>query len=88
MMHQQVTAHALTITSDLVTREHTAHTARLAPGHQHAWQVSWLAGRLMDRNAATTAMMLADKAATGPARRAPPLAPHPRLGRRTWPDRT
>jgi hypothetical protein len=53
----------LTITSDLITRDHTAHTARLAPGHQHAWQVSWLPGRLMDRNAATTATMLADKAA-------------------------
>ena len=53
----------LTITSDLITSDHTAHTARLAPGHQHAWQVSWLPGRLMDRNAATTVMILAGTAA-------------------------
>jgi hypothetical protein len=53
----------LTITDHGMTSDHTPYTARPAPGHQHAWQVSWLAGRLMDRNAATTAMMLADKAA-------------------------
>src|SRR6266446_5907869 len=65
----------LTITSHAITSDRTAHTAQLAPGHQHAWQVSWLPGQLMDRNAATTAMMLAGKAAT------PGLHP----GHRLWP---
>ena len=55
----------LTITDHIMTSDRTAHTARLAPGRQHAWQVSWLPGRFMDRAAATTAMMLADTAATG-----------------------
>ena len=76
----------LTITDHIMTSDRTAHTARLAPGRQHAWQVSWLPGRFMDRAAATTAMMLADTAATGLDARAPPLAAHPRLGRRTRPD--
>ena len=64
----------LTITDHIMISDHTAHTARLAPGHQHAWQVSWLPGRFMDR-AATTAMMLADTAAT--------TGPH--AGHRLWP---
>jgi len=65
----------LTITDHGMTSDHTPHTARPAPGHQHAWQVSWLPGRLMDRNSAITAMILADTtAATGL---------HP--GHRLWP---
>ena len=61
----------LTITDHAMTSDHTPHTARPAPGHQHAWQVSWLPGRLLDRNTAITAMILADTTAEdGPARRA------------------
>ena len=33
-----------------------------APGSQHLWEVSWLPGRVLDRNGATTAMVLADQA--------------------------
>jgi hypothetical protein len=64
----------LTITEHLMTGDHTAHTARPAPGHQHAWHVSWLPGRLLDRNTAITAMIFADTAAPGV---------HP--GHRLWP---
>ena len=53
----------LTITDTTMTSDQTPHTARPAPGHQHAWEVSWLPGRLMDRNTAITAMTLADTAA-------------------------
>jgi hypothetical protein len=55
---------ALTINDDAITGEHTSHTARPAPGHPGAWEVSWLPGRLLDRNAAITAMILADIAGT------------------------
>ena len=65
----------LTITDQTMTSDHTPHTARPAPGRQHAWQVSWLPGRLLDRNTAITAMILADTAA------APGLHP----GHRLWP---
>ena len=69
----------LTITGHGMTSDHTPHTARPAPGRQHAWQVSWLPGRLVDRNSAITAMTLADTAtATAPAT-------GPGLGRRRWP---
>jgi hypothetical protein len=49
----------LTINDTMMTSDQTAHTARLAPGSQHLWQVSWLPGRLLDRNSAITAMTLA-----------------------------
>jgi hypothetical protein len=65
----------LTITDDAMTSDHTPHTARPSPGRQHAWQVSWLPGRLMDRNSAITAMILADTAAA--------TGLHP--GHRLWP---
>jgi hypothetical protein len=55
----------LTILDDSISSDHTMHTARLAPGHEHAWHASWLPGRLMDRNTAITAMMLADVVAPG-----------------------
>jgi hypothetical protein len=64
----------LTITTDLITGDHTTHAARPLPGHPHAWQVTWLPGRLLDRNSAITAMVLAEAAARGP---------HP--GHRLWP---
>ena len=52
----------LTINDTTMTSDHTAHTARLAPGSQHLWEVSWLPGRALDRNSAITAMTLADLA--------------------------
>jgi hypothetical protein len=64
----------LTITTGLITSDRTAHTARPLPGHPHAWQVSWLPGRLLDRNAAITAMVLADAATRDP-----------RPGHQLWP---
>jgi hypothetical protein len=57
---------ALTITDEIMRSDQTAHTARL--GHFEAgdaWRVSWLPHRLMDRNAAITAMTLADLASQG-----------------------
>jgi hypothetical protein len=53
---------SLTIDDDSISSDRTSHTAHLAPGHEHAWQVSWLPGRLLDRNSAITAMVLADAA--------------------------
>ena len=50
----------LTLTDTTMTSDQTAHTARLAPGSQHLWEVSWLPGRSLDRNTAITAMTLAD----------------------------
>jgi hypothetical protein len=55
----------LTITSDLISSDRTARTAWLVPGHPHAWQVTWLPGRLLDRSSAVT-ITLADAAASGP----------------------
>ena len=52
----------LTINDTTMTSDHTAHTARQAPGSQSGWEVSWLPGQLLDRNTAITAMSLADLA--------------------------
>ncbi len=52
----------LIINDATMTSDQTAHTARLAPGRQHLWEVSWLPGRALDRNSAITAMTLADHA--------------------------
>jgi hypothetical protein len=52
----------LTITGTTMTSDQTAHTAGQAPGRQHLWEVSWLPGRVLDRNSAITAMVLADQA--------------------------
>ena len=52
----------LTITGAPMTSDQTVHTARLAVGSQHLWEVSWLPGRALDRNSAITAMTLADLA--------------------------
>lgn len=54
----------VTILDDSMSSDRTPHTARLAPGDRHSWEVSWLPGRRMNRNSAITAMMLAD--VTGP----------------------
>jgi len=52
----------LTINDTTMTSDQTAHTARLASGSPHLWEVSWLPGRALDRNSAITAMVLADHA--------------------------
>ena len=52
----------LTINDATMTSDQTAHTARLASGSRHLWEVSWLPGRALDRNSAITAMILADHA--------------------------
>jgi hypothetical protein len=45
-----------------MSSDQTAHTARQTPG-RGGWEVSWLPGQFLDRNAAITAMILADTAA-------------------------
>jgi hypothetical protein len=52
----------LTSTATTMTSDQTAHTARLAPGSQHLWEVSWLPGQALDRNSAMNAMIVADLA--------------------------
>jgi hypothetical protein len=52
----------LTINDTTMTSDQTAHTAGQAPGRQHLWEVSWLPGRVLDRNSAISAMVLADQA--------------------------
>ena len=60
----------LTINDTTMTSDQSAHTARLASGSHHLWEVSWLPGRVLDRNSAITAMTLADIASeTGPNER-------------------
>jgi hypothetical protein len=66
----------LTIQDDSISSDHTTHTARLTPGHERAWRVSWLAGRLMDRNTAITAMVLADVVGTGDVHAGHRIWPH------------
>jgi hypothetical protein len=44
----------LIINDVTMTSDQTAHTARLAPGSQHRWEVSWLPGQALDRNSAMT----------------------------------
>jgi hypothetical protein len=66
----------LTINDTTMTSDQTPHTARLAPGCQHLWQASWLPGEVLDRNSATTAMILADTAAKGDLHEGHRLWPH------------
>jgi hypothetical protein len=57
---------ALTITDKIMRSDQTPHTARLCHFEAgDAWRVSWLPQRLMDRNAAITAMTLADLVSQG-----------------------
>ena len=51
---------ALTILDDTISSDRSAHTARALPSRDQTWEASWLPGRLLDRNSAITAMMLAD----------------------------
>ena len=66
---------SLSIQDESISSSNTRHTARLAPGHERAWQVSWVPGRLMDRNSAITAMVIAEAVGSGDL--------HP--GQRVWP---
>ena len=65
----------LTINDSSMTSDRTAHTARHAPG-RNSWDVSWLPGQTLDRNAAITAMTLADTAAEPGLRESHRLWPH------------
>jgi hypothetical protein len=67
---------ALNINDRDMTSDRTPHAARLAPGQEHQWEVSWLPGRRMTRNEAVTAMTLAE--ACRPAGTSEPnrLRPH------------
>ncbi len=65
----------LTITGTTMTSDHTAHTARQAPGRNY-WEVSWLPGQALDRNTAITAMTLADVAAEDDLHQGHRLWPH------------
>jgi hypothetical protein len=51
------------ITDDHMNCDATGHTARRGDA---GWQVSWLPGRTLDRNQATTAMVLGEAAGRGP----------------------
>lgn len=51
---------ALTINDQAMTSDRTPHAARLAPGKQPEWEVSWLPRRRVTRNQAITAMWLAE----------------------------
>jgi hypothetical protein len=66
----------LTYQDDSISSDRTGHTARLAPGREHAWHVSWMPGRLMDRNTAITAMVLADVSGRGEVHAGHRLWPH------------
>ena len=48
---------AITITDDAMTSDVTRHTARVVAG---GWQLSWLPGRVLDYDQATTGMVLAE----------------------------
>jgi hypothetical protein len=65
----------LTINDTAMSSDRTAHTARPAPGRPHQWEVSWLPGQTLDRNAAITAMTLAETTAET----------DPHKGHRLWP---
>jgi hypothetical protein len=51
---------ALTILDDTMSSDVTASTAHAVPGEKGAWAVSWLPDRSVNRNAAITAMVLAE----------------------------
>lgn len=56
---------ALRIGDYKMSSDRTRHTARLGPGSQYAWEVSWLPGRPLNRDEAVTAMVIADTTASG-----------------------
>ncbi len=58
---------ALALTDTLITSDATSHVACACIGGRpdEGWQVSWLPGRIVDRNAAIIAMTLADLVSQG-----------------------
>ena len=52
----------LTINDTTMTSDRSTHTAPYSD-HRNSWEVSWLPGKVMDRNTAVTAMTLPDAAA-------------------------
>jgi hypothetical protein len=66
---------ALRILDFRMYSDRSRHTARLVPGKQYSWEVSWLPGRHLNRNEAITAMVLADTTAYGDVQ----------PGHRSWP---
>jgi hypothetical protein len=66
----------LTINDTTMTSDQTPHTAQLAPGHLHHWEVTWLPGQTLDRNTTITAMTLADTAAQTGLHQGHRLWPH------------
>ena len=65
----------LTINDTTMTSDQSPHTARHAAS-QNGWQVSWLPGRILDRNSAITAMVLAEISADERVREGHRLWPH------------
>jgi hypothetical protein len=65
----------LTINDTTMTSDRSAHTARHSPD-RNGWEVSWLPGRLLDRNTAITAMTIADMAGPGDLHTRQRLWPH------------
>ncbi len=61
------------INDDHISSDHTTHAARMTPGDERAWEVSWLPGRRLDCNTAITAMVLADAVGSGAPDRDPRL---------------
>lgn len=57
---------SLHIGGQVMTSEITAHWAVQIPGRPGCWLVSWLPGRVLDRNQAITAMTLAETVTTHP----------------------
>jgi hypothetical protein len=54
----------LWITDEVMTSDATAHTARPVAG---GWELSWLPGRVVDRNQAVSGMVIAENLAAGVA---------------------
>jgi hypothetical protein len=66
----------LTINDTTITSDQHPHTARQTPGHSLQWEASWLPNQVLDRNAAITAMVLADPPGQGDLREGHRLWPH------------
>jgi hypothetical protein len=65
----------LTINDTTMTSDQSSHVARHAAS-QNGWEVSWLPGRILNRNSAITAMVLADISADQRVREGHRLWPH------------
>jgi hypothetical protein len=65
----------MTISDTAMTSDRSHGTARHSPD-RNGWEVSWLPGRILDRNPAITAMILADTAAEHDLYEGHPLWPH------------